>query len=80
MKAAVLEMPNPPTPSAPPAPEPFVSAEKAALHLGGISEKTVRNLAAAGRIPAYNYGTEKKALWRFKLSELDAQAPKAKAQ
>lgn len=64
--------------SQPVAPEPFVDAETAGRHLGGICAKTVRNLAAAGRIPGYNYGTTKKALWRFKLSELDAQKPVSK--
>lgn len=71
MTTATLELVRPAT-----APEPFVDAETAAKHLG-VSGHTIRNLAAAGRLPGYNLGTGKRALWRFKISELDAQATRA---
>jgi excisionase family DNA binding protein len=57
------------------APEPFVDSDAAAKHLG-VSDKTIRNLAAAGRIPGTNLGTGKRALWRFKISELDTHMAK----
>jgi hypothetical protein len=74
MPETIHEVPKPAVPTR----EPFVDAETAGKHLS-VSYKTMHNLAAKGRIPAYNYGTAKKALWRFKISELDAQRPVSSA-
>lgn len=63
-----------PTPPVTSSNEKWLDAEAAGLHLG-FSAPTIRKLAAAGRIPGHPYGLGKKTIWRFKLSELDAQQP-----
>lgn len=53
------------------APEPFVSAERAALFLD-MPRKTLLGLARRGKLPAHGLpGKGRKKTWRFRLSELD---------
>jgi excisionase family DNA binding protein len=57
--------------SAPAAPEPFVSADRAASFLD-MPRKTLLGLARRGKLPAHGLpGKGRKKSWRFRLSELD---------
>jgi excisionase family DNA binding protein len=51
-------------------PEPYVSAQEAALFLS-ISPKTLTRLAREGAIPAHPLGNGIRRRWRFLKSELD---------
>jgi len=51
-------------------PEPYVSAQEAALFLS-ISPKTLTRLARQGLIPAHPLGDGIRRRWRFLRSELD---------
>jgi predicted DNA-binding transcriptional regulator AlpA len=56
-----------------PVPEPFVDAKRVAEHLG-FSAGTVIRMAHRGAIPTTPYKSGKKTYFRFKLSEIDAEA------
>ena len=49
--------------------EPYVDADKAAAFLA-VQRKTILEWARRGAIPAHPFGTGKRKLWRFKISEL----------
>ena|ERR1700758_128029 len=49
--------------------EPFVDADVAAEFLM-VERKTILDWARAGAIPAHRYGRGKRAVWRFRISEL----------
>jgi len=56
--------------------EPFVTPETAAQHLA-MKRRRVLDMARAGEIPGHPFRTgkkQKRKVWRFKLSELDAAA------
>lgn len=49
--------------------EPYIDADKAAAFLS-VQRKTILEWARRGAIPAHPFGTGKRKLWRFKISEL----------
>lgn len=52
-----------------PPPEPYVPAEVAAAFLF-ITPRRIKELARAGKIPAYPLGDGQRRIWRFRLSEI----------
>jgi excisionase family DNA binding protein len=60
-QGSALQVPTPP--------EPYVPAETAADFLS-ITPRRVKELARAGKIPAYRLGYGQRRIWRFRLSEI----------
>lgn len=50
----------------------FLTADEAAVYLGGLNSRTVTRWARENYIPAYPIGEGKRRLWRFLQDDLEA--------
>jgi Helix-turn-helix domain len=58
--------------------EPFVDSDTVAQFLA-VKRKTILDWARAGIIPAHPFGKGKRAVWRFRISEIASHAKPARS-